>query len=138
MIYLDANVFIFANLNSQSIGDAARSLLRDVQVGKVEAATSTLSFDELTWAVKKNRSPEDSVVAGEAFLNMPRLKLVEVDADLLAGALKVTKEYALDPRDSIHAASAVKEGADVVVSTDRHFEKVKELRRRDLSGARSK
>lgn len=137
MIYLDANVFVFANLNTQGVGDAARSLLKDVQTGKVEAATSTLSFDELTWAVKKNRSPEDSVVAGEAFLNMPRLKLVEVDADLLAGALKVMREYSLDPRDSIHAASAMKEGASVIVSTDKHFEKVRELRRRDVSGGRS-
>jgi len=134
MIYLDANVFAFANLNTQGVGEAARSLLKDVQSGKVEAATSTLSFDELTWAVKKNRSPEDSIVAGEAFLNMPRLKLVEVDADLLAGALKVMKEYSLDPRDSIHAASAMKEGAAVVVSTDKHFERIKELRRRDLAG----
>ena len=132
MIYLDANVFVYAALNTQQVGDAARALLRDVQSGKVEAASSALSFDELTWAVKKNRAQEDSVAAGEAFLNMPRLKLVEVDADLLASALKMMRQYSLDPRDSVHAASALDAGADVVVSADKHFDRVEEVRRRDI------
>jgi predicted nucleic acid-binding protein len=66
---------------------------------------------------------------------MPRLKLVAVDGDLLAVALSIVRKYRLDPRDSIHAASAMSEGADTVVSTDRHFDRVKEFRRKNISDA---
>jgi hypothetical protein len=32
-----------------------------------EASTSSLTFDEVVWIVKKNRNFEDSVSIGEAF-----------------------------------------------------------------------
>ena len=116
------------------MGDDARSLLKDVQLGKLEAASSALSFDELVWAVKRNRTLEDSVMAGEAFLNMPRLRLVAVNGDLLSAALAIMRKYRLDPRASIHAASALGEEAEVIVSMDRHFDRLKEIRRKGVSG----
>ncbi len=132
MIYLDANVFIFAALNTERMGEEARRLLRKVQEGELVAASSTLSFDELVWAVKRNRTADDAITSGEALLDMPRLKLVNVDPDLLAKALAVMKEYRLDPRDAIHAASALKEDAEAIVSTDKHFDRVKEIERRGI------
>ncbi len=132
MIYIDANVFIFAALNTERMGDAARALLRKVQEGKLEAASSALSFDELVWAVKRSRTADDAITSGHAFLDMPGLKLVNVDSDLLAKSLAVMRGYRLDPRDSIHAASAMKEDAEAIVSTDRHFDRVKEIKRRDI------
>ena len=132
MLYLDANVFIYAALNRDDLGDRARSLLRDVQRGKLRASSSALTFDELVWAVKKNRSLEDAVVAGGAFLDTPGLKIVEVNGELLALALELIKRYRLDPRDSIHASSTLLEDAEAIVSADEHFDKVKEIRRRTI------
>ena len=133
MIYLDANVFVLASLNNEERGDRARTLLRDVQSGELEAASSTLTFDELVWAVKKHRTLEDSVLAGEAFLNMPRLNLVAATGDILASALLSMKKYRLDPRDSIHLASAMSAGAKALVSADRHFDRVREVKRKDIT-----
>lgn len=47
-------------------------------------------------------------------------------------ALQIIKEYHLDPRDAIHAATAIAAKAEAVVSTDAHFDKIKELKRRSL------
>ena len=132
MFYLDANVFVYAALNREDIGDRARSLLREVQQGKLAASSSALTFDELVWAVKRHRSLKDAITAGEAFLNMPSLQLVGVNGDLLSAALELIRRYQLDPRDSIHAASALLENAEIIVSTDEHFDKVKEARRRTI------
>ena len=44
------------------------------------------------------------------------------------------RKYRLDPRDSIHAASALTEGAELIISTDKHFDKIREIRRRGISG----
>lgn len=131
MIYLDSNVFIYAALSTEEIGDRARALLKEVQEGKV-ASSSTLTFDELVWVVKKHRSLDDAMVAGEAFLNMPGLLLISVDTDILASALDNIRKYRLDPRDAIHAASAISSRSRVIVSTDEHFDKVLNLKREPL------
>lgn len=132
MIYLDSNVFIYATLNTGKIGSVARSLLSKVQKGYVEACSSSLTFDELVWVVKRNRTIEDAISAGEAFLNMPKLKLLDVDGNLLSVALSVMQGYRLNPRDSIHAASAIAERAELMVSEDRDFDVVKEFKRKNL------
>ena len=132
MIYLDANVFVLAALNQDAAGNRARSILRDVQAGKQEASSSALTFDELVWAVKKHRGLDDAILSGEVFLNMPRLELVETNSNLLTLALNLLKKYQLDPRDSIHAASALSKSAEVLISTDSHFDRVKEIRRREV------
>ncbi|MEM3381638.1 MAG: type II toxin-antitoxin system VapC family toxin [Candidatus Bathyarchaeia archaeon] len=132
MLYLDANVFIYAALNQEGVGDRARLLLKETQEGKLRASTSALTFDELVWAVRKYRNFEDAVSAGQAFLKMPRLKLVDVNGDILSLALELMTRYRLDPRDSIHAASSLLEKAEVIVSTDEHFDRVKEIQRRNI------
>ena len=63
---------------------------------------------------------------------MPRLNLVSVDEKVLRASLDIMSKYALDPRDSIHAASAILCKADAIVSTDPHFDRVKELPRKQL------
>ncbi|MBI4257335.1 MAG: type II toxin-antitoxin system VapC family toxin [Thaumarchaeota archaeon] len=132
MLYLDANVFIYAAINQDAIGDQARSLLRRVQQGKTHAVSSLLTFDELVWAIKRYRSFEDAINAGKAFLLMPGLRLIDVNEDIIALALELMEKHRLDPRDAIHASSAILEDAEAIVSSDEHFDKLKEIPRRDI------
>lgn len=132
MIYLDSNVFIYATLNNGELGSRARSLLSKVQGGMLEACSSSLTFDELVWVVKKNRDMEDALSAGGAFLVMKNLRLVNVDGNLLLAALSVIRRYGLNPRDAIHAASAISERAATMVTEDRDFEQIKEFERKSL------
>lgn len=131
MIYIDSNVFVYAILNTEEIGEKARSLLQRIQQGEEKAETSALTFDEVFWAIKKIDF-EAALEAIQAFLNFPNLEIVSVDRDLSLSALQLIKEYNLDPRDAIHAATAIAGKAEVVVSTDPHFDKLKELKRRSL------
>ena len=130
MIYIDSNVFIYACLSSDEIGERSRSLLKSVEQGEVEAASTTLSFDEIVWAVKRYRTMEQAISAGEAFINMPRLSLVAVDENVIRYAIDLMKRYSFDPRDAIHAASALLCRAESLISSDLHFDKLKEIPRR--------
>jgi len=132
MIYLDSNVFIFAALNNESLGNSARLILEEVENGNIEASTSSLTFDEVVWIIKKNRSFEDAILAGEAFLNMQRLHLVDVNPDLLALSISIMKKYRTDPRDSIHAATAITQKATIVISEDSDFNRISELKRNSI------
>ena len=132
MIYLDSNIFVYACLNSEELGEKSRLLLRSIEQGSTEAATSTLSFDEIVWAVKKYRDMKEAIAAGEAFVNMSELNLIPVDESVIRFSLDLMRKYSFDPRDSIHAASAVLARADAVVSTDPHFDRLEELPRKQI------
>lgn len=127
--YLDANVFIYAALNVEQLGERARALLQRVQDGKDEGCSSALTFDEIVYVVGKHRNLELGRIAGEAFLGLQGLDIIPVDEKLLHDAARLIRTYKLKPRDAIHASSALLRRVQVMVSTDSHFDKVKELKR---------
>ena len=131
MLYLDANIFIYSTINTRELGEKARSLLLRIQQGAETALTSALTFDEVFWAIKKHNL-ELAYEACEAILNFPNLEIVAADKETVSLALQIIKEYNLAPRDAIHAATAIAEKVDFVVTTDAHFCKVKELKIKGL------
>ncbi len=132
MFYLDAGVFIYAALSRGAIGRRARSLLQKVHDGREEAASCTLAFDELMWVVGKHRSREDTITAAAAFLALPNLKLLAVNQDSLFSALTLMRRYSLDPRDAIHASTAIINRCSAIVSSDPHFDDVVEIPRKRI------
>jgi predicted nucleic acid-binding protein len=131
MIYLDSNVFIYASVNTQEAGEKARSLLLRIQRGDEKAQTSALTFDEVFWAIKK-LDFEAALEACQALLNFPNLEIIPTDRDLAISALQIIKQYHLAPREAIHAATAIAAKAETLISTDPHFDNIKELRRKSL------
>ena len=125
-------MFIFAALNAEEYGGKAVALLKKVQQGEVKAITSALTFDETFWEVKKNRGMEKALETAEAMLNFPNLEIISADREVLSSALQIIRNYHLAPRDAIHAATALMEKAESFVSTDSHFDKIKELKRKPM------
>jgi len=132
LLYLDASVFIYAALNRQAIGRRARTLIERVSNGREEAASCALSIDEVVWVVGKHRSREDAVSAGRAFLTVPNLKLLPVNQDTLFSALTLMRRYDLDPRDAIHASTALINRCTAIVSADTHFDTIVEIPRKPI------
>ena len=131
MLYLDSNVFIYATINTKDLGEKARALLQKIQQGEEEAETSALTFDEVFWAIKKH-GQEAAFEACQALLNLPNLEIAAFDRELALSALQLIKQHHLAPRDAIHAATAILGKADIIVSTDAHFDKIKGLKRWSL------
>mgnify|MGYP001767795016 CR=1 FL=1 len=103
-------------------------LLEKIQLGEEKAVTSTLTFDEVFWEVKKHRGEERALETAEAMLNFPNLELIAADKTTAHQAIDLIKKYHLAPRDALHAATAIIEKVDCVITTDAHFGKVKELK----------
>jgi predicted nucleic acid-binding protein len=132
MIYLDSNIFLIAILETKTgKGDKARALLNKVSKGTQEACTSYLTWDEIIWKVKKLRSQQDALDASKAFLQIPNLQLLEVNGTTIRRATALMETYALNPRDAIHAASAIHMSAELL-SEDKDFDKVTGLKRKSL------
>ena len=131
MLYLDANFFIYASTNTEELGENAAALLSKIQAGEEKAKTSVLTVDEVFWALKKHNLKLAFQVC-DALLNFPNLEIITVDRELALEALQLIKEHNLAPRDALHAAAAIAEKADFIVSTDAHFDQLKELKRKNL------
>ncbi len=128
MLYLDANIFIFAALNTDKEGPKAVALLAKIQSGEDKAVTSALTFDEVFWEVKRNRGLEKALETAEAMLNFPNLEIIDATRELALSALGLIRELHLAPRDALHAATALAEKVDCMVTCDAHFGRVKELK----------
>ncbi len=132
MIYLDANVFLNAILNREKEGEKARDLIQKIEKGDMTACTSALSFDEVFWSVKKHRDFEKALKATKAFLEIPNLIFLDVNDKIIWLAYNLAEKYRIDPRDAIHLACALNHGVFALVSEDKDFDKVKEIKRKSL------
>ena len=128
MFYLDANVFVNALASSDEKGEKARRLLRSLSPEN-KAVTSTLTWDEVFWAIKKLFGTQRAVAEGRKLLSAPNIYLVPVTAATISLAQGITEEAKLNPRDAIHAASALENDCKQIITDDQTFDKVKGIKR---------
>lgn len=128
MIYLDSNVFIYATTNNDEIGRKCRKILTDVAENNIEASTSVLTWDEVTFVIRKLRGNEIAKIKGKNLLNFPNLRWLKADKKILDLSQNIVEKYHLKPRDSIHLATAIENKASKLVSDDSDFEKIKEIK----------
>ena len=132
-IYLDSTAFIWPALYEDKKAMAARDLIKNIREGRQNAATSVLTFDEVVWKIKKERTLDAALMAGNAILQMSGLSLIEVNHETLLKAYELIELYKLHPRDAIHAACAINRNIMIIISEDKDFDKIKELKRKSLS-----
>ncbi|HLC46089.1 MAG TPA: type II toxin-antitoxin system VapC family toxin [archaeon] len=129
MIYLDANIFIYAALNEDAKGEACTRLLKRVEKGEVSGLTSYLTLEEVAWVISKRAGKEAAVKACSDMLSIQNLRFVPVDSEISWFFLELMKSHGLRPSDAIHAASAISHSVKEFVSEDADFDKVKEIKR---------
>lgn len=125
LLYVDSNIFIYpAIYDPDAIPEAARAKvkLHEIASGSIEACTSTLTWDEITWVVRRLFSSEKAAEQGASFLKLPNLRLLKVDLEVVSQAQTLLEKYCLKPRDAIHAATAIRNGIDKILSYDEDFD----------------
>ncbi len=129
MIYIDSNVFIYAALSLDSEDNAkfSKDILKSIFDGQIMAATSTLTWDEVVWTIKRLAGPETALDEGQKFLEFPKIKFLKVGEKELRSALRLMKEYNIDPRDSIHAACCIENNIKEIITNDSDFYKIGEI-----------
>ncbi len=137
MKYLDANVFIYMALSDRSEAKfiSARKILESIVGGTTPGATSTLTWDELVWAIRKIGGIEVARDEGRKFLSLPRLRLLAVDERILHAAQHIADTYGLKPRDAIHAACCIENGIEELITDDSDFDHIDGLKRIPLENA---
>ena len=136
MVYLDSNVFIYAiAYDAERFSEAVkvRKILLDMDKGVKRFVSSLVTWDEVVWVVWRLFGYEDAVKAGSVMLKLDGLKYVELSNAIVIKAQELVDKYRLRPRDAIHIATAVTVGEREIVSDDKEFDVVKEVRRIPLN-----
>ena len=132
MLYIDSNVFLYPIIyDSKVIIEAKKSkdFLFKIAQGDVEACTATITWDEIAWVIRKLFGFELSAEASKKLLAFPNLKLLGIRKSTVFKAQELMEKYKMKPRDAIHAATALENKITEIVSFDKDFDEVKEIKR---------
>ena len=131
MYYFDANVFILPQIYDESIKEVkkAKEYLIKLASGEVEGCTSTLTWDEIVYTIRKHAGKNESQIAGRKFLSFPNLKIVSIDFEILLKAQEIVENFNVMPRDAIHASCALKFCNGKMISNDLDFDKIAGIKR---------
>jgi len=139
MIYVDSNVFIYAVVADEKTEKKtllSKKILLKIAQGSLKAATSSLTWDEFVWVIRRIFGSEVAIIEGKKFLRFPNLKILSVDEKVIREAQKIVEKYRIKPRDAIHVACALKNGIKKVISDDPDLDRVEEIERIKLTEIR--
>ena len=151
-LYLDTMIF-YAFL--RGLGSSVRDLFDRIELGKLQACTSVVTFDELTYRtllalirdhysgspLDRLRDQETEMIAEfypqlaphlHRLRTFPNLFLIDVASSDLERMDRVISIHHLRPRDALHLAAMEKRGCLNLVSNDSDFDRVPDICRYNL------
>ncbi len=132
MFYIDANLFIYASLDRDELGDQSREIIGLLNNGKINGITSSLTLDEIIWVVWKEKGKELGIKVGKEIFEISNLDIVGISEKIIFNAIELMEKYDLKPRDAIHLSAAIEHSVFTIISEDKDFDKVKEIERLDF------
>lgn len=128
--YIDSNVFLYPVLYSDlEESENARRILSQIENKDIQAYTSTLTWDEVSYVAEKLLGKTDAIEVGKKFINFPFLRFIPVDDEIMRRSQVIREKYHLKPRDSIHLSSAIERNISEIITDDADFDGIKEIKR---------
>lgn len=131
--FIDTNIFMYAAGGAHPLQKPCQEIIHSIAEGKIEAAINSEVLQEILHRYLALRRREE---AFECIENA--LSLVDTCWPLTGEEVRQTKDLitrytTLTARDAIHISSMLAHEVREMISTDRDFDAVKEIRRVDPS-----
>lgn len=132
--YIDSNVFLYPVLyNDLKESLKAKDILSQIEGKNIQAYTSTLTWDEVTYVVERAMGITDAIEVGKKFINFPFLRFIPVDDEIIRRSQVIREKYKLKPRDSIHLSCAMARNISEFITDDTDFDGIKDIKRIPVS-----
>jgi uncharacterized protein len=135
VILLDTTVLVYAVGDDHELREPARSLVRAVEEGAVQATTTVEAVQEFVRVRARRHDRADAAGLGRAYATLLSPLLQPGEVDLEKGLRLFEREERLGPFDAVLAATAISAKADGLVSADTAFDGIRGLRWIDLAGS---
>jgi predicted nucleic acid-binding protein len=126
-VYLDTSVFIYFVEHHPLYYDLCDEIFRDIEEGRIEAATSTLTLTEILVQPYRLKKEELVLKFYSLFTTYPHLRWIQLTLGISDLAAKLRAEHNLKTPDAIQIASALANGATGFVCNDKAFRKAKDI-----------
>ncbi len=131
--FVDSTVFLDLFTASHR-AEKAQGYLRQIQHGKRPAVTSTFALLEIKYHLRRRLGHEKAEQAAYIIQTIPNLVVADLTQDVAAMAADVRfkyydkKEKPLSFGDAIHIATAARTGCKIILTADRDFLGVDEIK----------
>ena len=128
-VFIDTSVIMYAAGTDHPLRGACVAVMRAVDDGRVEAVTSVEVVQEILHRYLAIRRPDiaDAVARSTLDIFAPVLPITHA---LMRRVPELARRYpGLAARDLVHVATCIHEGITEILSTDRGFDDVREIRR---------
>jgi uncharacterized protein len=130
-VFIDTAVIMYAAGGEHPLREPCGRIIAGIGDGDIDAVTSAEVIQEILHRFISLRRPEIGRIQAIEALDLfaPILPLTHA---LMRRAPDLARKYpSLDARDLVHVATCIHEGISEIVSPDRGFDQVAELRRID-------
>ena len=128
-VFIDTAVIMYAGGSDHPMQAPCSRIMEAIDTGQLQAVTSTEVVQEIVHRFLSIRQPDVAVAMADVALSLfaPVLPMTHA---LMRRVPDLARRYpGLDARDLVHVATCVHEGITKIISPDRGFDQVKELRR---------
>jgi uncharacterized protein len=132
-VFIDTAVFMYAGGSEHPLRQPSQAFLHAVAAGQLEAVTSAEVVQEILHRFVAIRRAEVGAAMAREVIAAFRPLLPITHAVVERMPALVERYPDLTARDLIHVATCLQEGLDTIVSPDRGFDSVLEVRRLDPS-----
>jgi len=132
IVYIDTNIFLNPVLYDIKENQEARRshiFLKKLINKEILGITSSLTWDEFIWIIRKTLGRDVAIEKGEDFLIFPNLSFKKINLTTISRAQDLISKYNIRPRDAIHAACALENNVKCIYSFDDDFDDIKEIQR---------
>ncbi|MEK9150429.1 MAG: type II toxin-antitoxin system VapC family toxin [Candidatus Desantisbacteria bacterium] len=133
MVYfLDANIIMYAVGKEHPYKKGCQQIISMIKQEKISVITDTEIIQEILHRYLSLRMPQDAFENAEDTINLTQ-HLLPIGEGEIERAIELLKKYqpALETRDAIHVASMLNYGIKEIISTDKHFDLLTEIKRID-------
>lgn len=130
-VFVDTAVVLHAAGGEHPLRDPCRRIIEGISDGSVDGVTSAEVVQEIFHRFLSIRRPEDGAILAERTQDL-MAPVLPITHALMRRVPELARRYpTLDARDLVHVATCIHEGITEIISPDRGFDQVAELRRID-------
>ena len=132
-MYIDSNIFIFAAVNQDEQGERCRDIIKLIEEEKINCASSYLIVDKIIWILKNKIGKKDAITIIKAILSLP-IKWLDIDESSIIRMVDILENTNIEPRDALHIACMINSGISTILSEDKDFDRIKNIKRIGVKG----
>jgi len=118
---LDTMIFIYFLEQHPAYYELLCDLFARIERGDLFGVMSSLVLTELLVPLYRTGRSKEAENLAELLTNFPNMEIVTLSSEIAMEAARIRARYKIRTPDAIHAATALKSRAQVLVTNDKHF-----------------